>query len=545
MEIFKLPIQYVSHREVYPHILKDLELVQSEETPVYDKLFKPTTTESRQIAHQWAKYYTTDTEFLKESQALFQQVNKPIPIDPFVKHWNDIQDNKEFKISYQYIESDRLSMLNQSASFLTFISIYFITSPILFLLTPLIMLIIPFAILRMKSIDLSWSSYLDILKTVLKHHAIGGLVAGFKEADVKQRAYLVGTALLFCVQLYTNIYTFYTFYKNIATVHTVFDEAKRYLSHTIDSMNQVQKNILQHSLSKHQPFCAALEIHRERLCQLKSDVEGLNTSMFRCGTARALFYKLYDNEELKTTLRYSFGFHGFVQNVYQLNRQWKKKLNPCVFEDRTSFVRAYYPTKHPVKNTYSLDQNKVLTGPNASGKTTLLKTTLINVLLSQQIGCGFYKSATICPYDAFYCYINIPDTSGRDSLFQAEARRCKEILNEVVKKERILCIFDELFSGTNPVEAVASASSLLTFLSEYPSFRFLLTTHFFELCENVKTNPTMEMIHMKTENGKNTYKLGQGVSYDRGGVKILEQLDYPTSIVKDARMRTKEGIYNL
>jgi hypothetical protein len=541
MEIFKLPIQYVSHKEVNPHILKDLELVQSDEIPVYDKLFKPTTHESKQTAHQWAKYYTTNTDFLTESSVLFQNAPKPIPIDAFVQHWNRIQDNKEFKISYQYIESDRLSMLNQSSSFLTFISIYFITSPILFLLTPLIMVIIPFVILRMKSIELSWSTYLDILKQVLKQHAIGGLVTGFQEADVKQRAYLVGTALLFCVQLYTNIYTFYTFYTNITTVHTVFQEAGRYVTHTLDAMNHVQESI--RALPTYQSFYRVLEEHKQRLIQFKTQMSGLKTSMFRCGEARALFYQLYDNAELKTTLRYSFGFHGFVQNIYQLNRQ--KKINPCVFSNQTSFVRAYYPTKHPVKNTYSLDKNKVLTGPNASGKTTLLKTTMINVLLSQQIGRGFYTSATICPYDAFYCYINIPDTSGRDSLFQAEARRCKEILNEVVKKERILCIFDELFSGTNPVEAVASAGSLLSFLTDFPSFQFLLTTHFFELCENLKSNSTMEMIHMKTVNGRNTYKLGQGVSYDRGGVNVLEQLAYPTSIVKDARMRTKERIYNL
>lgn len=543
MEIFKLPIQYISHKEVNPHILKDLELVQSDEIPVYDKLFKPTTMESKQIAHQWAKYYTTNTEFLTESSALFQNASKPIPIDAFVEQWHRIQDNKEFKISYQYIESERLSMLNQSASFLTFISIYFITSPILFLLTPLIMLVIPFAILRMKSIDLSWATYLDILKQVLKQHAIGGLVSGFQEADVKQRAYLIGTALLFCVQLYTNIYTFYTFYKNISTVHLVFQEAGRYLSNTLDAMNHVQQKI--RTLSTYQPFYNALEDHKQRLMKFKEQVSGLHTSMFRCGEARALFYQLYDNVELKRTLQYSFGFHGFVQNIYQLNRQMKKTINACVFSNQTSFVRAYYPTKHPVKNTYSLDKNKVLTGPNASGKTTLLKTTLINVLLSQQIGCGFYKTASICPYDAFYCYINIPDTSGRDSLFQAEARRCKEILNEVVKKERILCIFDELFSGTNPVEAVASAGSLLSFLTDFPSFQFLLTTHFFDLCEHLKSNSTLEMIHMKTIDGKNTYKLGKGVSYDRGGVNVLEQLAYPTSIVKDARMRTKERIYNL
>ena len=540
MEIFKLPIQYIPHKSVNVHIVKDLELVQTEdgEIPVYEKIFKPSTPESKHITKQWANYYTTDTSFLTESNGLFRQAKSPESIESFVQHWKSIQENKEFKISYQYIESNRLNWLNKSASFLTFISVYFITSPILFLLTPLIMILIPFAMIRINNTELTWENYMVILKTILKQHAIGGLIAKYQEADIKQRTYLVGTALFFCVQLYTNIYTFYTFYKNITHVHNVFKDTDHYLTTTLDSMNHLQ-SIIQ-SLPTYKAFNDALEEQKQILLRFKTQVSGLSSSMIRCGGARALFYEMYDNEELKSAIHYSFGFHGFVQTIHQLKSQLvKKKLQPCTFSNNTAFVRAYYPTKHPVKNSYSLDKNKMLTGPNASGKTTMLKTTLINVLLSQQIGCGFYKSATICPYEAFYCYINIPDTSGRDSLFQAEARRCKEILTEVVKKDRILCIFDELFSGTNPVEAIASAGSLLSFLTDFPTFRFLLTTHFFELCENLKQNPSIDMVHMKTVDGKNTYTLGTGISYDRGGVKVLEQLDYPESIVKDARMRTK------
>ena len=51
----------------------------------------------------------------------------------------------------------------------------------------------------------------------------------------------------------------------------------------------------------------------------------------------------------------------------------------------------------------------------------------------RQIGGGFYKSAKIKPVTHFYCYMNIPDTSGRDSLFQAEARQCKNILEKILK----------------------------------------------------------------------------------------------------------------
>ena len=81
---------------------------------------------------------------------------------------------------------------------------------------------------------------------------------------------------------------------------------------------------------------------------------------------------------------------------------------------------------------------------------------------------GFYNNATINPYKYIHCYLNIPDTSGRDSLFQAEARRCKEILDSVVNnKERHFCIFDEIYSGTNPYEAISGAYAYLTYLSKY------------------------------------------------------------------------------
>ena len=41
----------------------------------------------------------------------------------------------------------------------------------------------------------------------------------------------------------------------------------------------------------------------------------------------------------------------------------------------------------------------------------------MNIILSQQIGYGFYEKAEIKPYDYLHCYLNIPGTSGRDSLF--------------------------------------------------------------------------------------------------------------------------------
>ena len=78
--------------------------------------------------------------------------------------------------------------------------------------------------------------------------------------------------------------------------------------------------------------------------------------------------------------------------------------------DHTKLVfklkNMYHPViKNPIKNNINMRKNIIITGPNASGKTTILKTTLINILLAQQIGCGFHKGGYITPFDFIHCYL--------------------------------------------------------------------------------------------------------------------------------------------
>jgi DNA mismatch repair ATPase MutS len=164
-----------------------------------------------------------------------------------------------------------------------------------------------------------------------------------------------------------------------------------------------------------------------------------------------------------------------------------------------------------VKNDIVLDKKLIITGPNAAGKTTIIKTTLFNVLLSQQFGYGVYKTATIVPYHFLHCYLNIPDTSGRDSLFQAESRRCKEILDCITThaSKRHFGIFDELYSGTNPYEAVASAYGYIHHISEMKNVDFMLTTHYIHLCELFE--PT-NMRKKKKHNHKHKHKVSASAS---------------------------------
>ena len=183
----------------------------------------------------------------------------------------------------------------------------------------------------------------------------------------------------------------------------------------------------------------------------------------------------------------------------------------------------------------------IITGVNASGKTTFLKTTAINVLVSQQFGVGFYRGSSFRPYTHIHSYLNIPDTSGRDSLFQAESRRCKEIIDRIdtaPADSRHFCIFDELYSGTNPEEATQSAASLLRYLSKYNHVRFVLTTHYVSVCRKFRKSGVVQNYKMSVklnEAGRMvySYKLKKGISKIRGGMEILKQMNYPEEILRD------------
>ena len=209
----------------------------------------------------------------------------------------------------------------------------------------------------------------------------------------------------------------------------------------------------------------------------------------------------------------------------------------------TTFKNLYYPPyENPVKNSVIIDKKIIITGPNAAGKTTVIKSTLMNIILSQQIGYGFYEKAEIKPYDYLHCYLNIPDTSGRDSLFQAESRRCKEILDCLEKNndKTHFCIFDELYSGTNPYEAVASAYGYIDYLSTKKNVDLMLTTHYIELCNNLKSNTNVKNYHMsvnmlKDHNVEYLYKFKKGISTIKGGIKVLYDLEYPEEIIKNTK----------
>jgi len=280
-------------------------------------------------------------------------------------------------------------------------------------------------------------------------------------------------------------------------------------------------------------------------------VEPISNFAFKMGSVGYLlkcYYDLYANTAFEQSLRYSFGFEGFLDNLRGIQNHLQAGAMAVSQFDQgrsTSFYGQYYPPLHSdpnhVKNDCHLDRKMIVTGPNASGKTTYLKTTMINIILTQQFGCGFYKKSVLRPYTHLHSYLNIPDTSERDSLFQAESRRCKEILTKILEfpeseGNRHFCIFDELYSGTNPSEATKSAFAFMKYMKQFTHVDFILTTHYVSICKKLKPWKEFQMRKMdvvqETDRLKYTYQMKKGCSKIQGAIYVLKDMDYPEDILQ-------------
>ena len=562
---FKLPIFYNEKKvSLKKHIINDLELVETNDAscnPMYHFLFNTNKDESfsKKMIEQVSEYYTTDTEFLKENQELIKSYSNVNNVSSFSQTkkkiseiWTEIKEDSGFKDRYYYVDWKIAEFLNKSEQFLQFMSIYNLASPIISLLMPIILLIIPFFIIKFKGLTLSITDYIEVLKNIISNHAIGKLFTKFNDVDINQKIYLLVSAGLYVFSIYQNITVCLRFNKNMKKIHTYFKDIHEYLENTIASSKNYLINTEQLKSSSHVEFNRVLREKMEILKVFKSKVEIVSEyqlnfkKVFEIGHILKTFYELYDDPIYNDAFLYSFGFNGYLDclNGLKINLE-ERKVNTAVFlskkERKSNKIKNNYyaalKDEASVKNDIAFKKNIIITGPNASGKTTVLKSSLINIIFTQQFGLGFYDSAKLYPYNHIHCYLNIPDTSGRDSLFQAEARRCKEILDVVDsnKNDTHYCAFDELYSGTNPDEAAISATSFMEYLVKNANVSCLLTTHFVKVCKKLKKNKAIENYHMKTENHesriKYLYKLEKGISAVKGGINVLKDMNYPQEII--------------
>jgi hypothetical protein len=577
---FKLPIEYLEESVVHPllpTVAENLELVtSSSEIPsMYFSLLQPKTDLDHALIPRIGENYTSDVDFLQQSQEIVQVSGSGTPSvsDESAKKllhiWRDLYEEpiegpvktNSFHDRYGYIEFERVRFINRMSTFMGYWTIMNLISPIFSIILPFLFIIAPFVILRIQSIPISFSTYMTMLKDLAKSHAIGKTLTSFENFSVNNLIYVVFTIGMYGLQMYQNCKHCARFYNNITTVNDNLLSVKEFVDTSIVNIETFLKT--GKTKLKYVEFCKDAERRLVVLHEMKqqlSGVEKLDPGVFnvakKCfdiGYLLKSYYCLHDTAEYKDALGYAISFEAYratLANIADRVSSGAVNYGSFIGEGSTRFVKQVYPAiSGGVANDLSLEKNLIITGPNASGKTTQLKTTAINIIFTQQFGVGFYEACDLAPYTHIHSYLNIPDTSGRDSLFQAEARRCKEII-DVIDAEtassgsRHFCIFDELFSGTNAEEATSASYGFLKYIQKHENVDFILTTHFVKLCKKVKKNQGAGLrianykmdaeLRPDTLNGIHfTYKLVGGISKIKAAKLILMQMGFPEEIIKN------------
>ena len=561
VEQFRLPIEtLVCVQKIEPNIVTDIELSEKDGgKSMYRHLFRCSNKHGVDMIESWNKVWTNDTKYLKDTKRMLKKYdNNTTSI--VCESWDKLKANNRFNEKYYYIEWDFFKFLNNHAPVLQLLSVYRLLSPICTLVLPIIIMLSSWFILRLSGVKMDFYTFVGFLKKYISTQTtLGKMSQNFSTAKMSSKCYAVFSIVMYFVQIYNNVMTVVNFNKNLSEMHLHIRDIGNYMKETVKNMKTYLAITTKYSTYKtFNTELASVCGNLEDMIHKIGDIPITHKSMrgfYHTGYVQKMIYCFYNDEDLNRTMDYSFGFNGYIDNLNGLKSNLiQKRIAYCKFNTSksTGFTDAYYPPllddkdvqpNNIVKNSYKLDKELLVSGPNASGKTTLLKTTLFNIICSQQMGVGFYRNANIKVYSNMFCYLNIPDTSGRDSLFQAEARRCIDIINKITEspKDHTFCIFDELYSGTNHYEAVSSAHSFLNYLVTKYDFHFMMSTHFIDLCVKLaKNNDSIRNMKMDVSNSGDdfvySYKIKNGISDVKGGVKVLKDLNYPQDIIKNTQV---------
>ena len=579
LELLGKPIILESEKETSCETEREAEKSVSASRGMYEYLLNPQHQFALETIPLWNTHFTTDISFLKQTQQIVDGLSEyksemekkhfkySVVCDNLLEIWGATRDDGFFLEKYSYIEWSYLKYLNENPLFLQSISLANIAAPVISFFLPILLLILPFIILKIQGLPIDIETYVTVLKDIAKHHFIGKAITSMNSLDVQNTAYLIFMGAFYIYSIYQNVITCFRFYRNMEQINRHLHELQFYLDYSLHSMRSFSAMI--EGYDRYSDFNIALRRNFNVLLELHKEIGSIRPftpsiwKVMELGELLRAYYILYSRDDYAEALQYSFGFEGYMNNLLGLRENMQLgRISSCSFIEgsdcsgnKNTFFQDMYYAPHLsgdyITNHCDFSRNIVLTGPNASGKTTYLKSALMNVIFSQQMGMGFYSGGSVYPYTHIHSYLNIPDTSARDSLFQAESRRCKEIIDAIEEgsSSRHLCTFDELYSGTNPDEATKAAYSFLNYLDKRENVDFILTTHYVGVCERIdkKIDEKSEKdkkskiglykmdADLNEENGDITYnyKIVEGISRIRGAMQVLRDMEYPDEILDD------------
>lgn len=548
--------------EIKSNMFKDLEIFEDrdgyESLSIYSKLNYTSTIFGDHKLKLKLLNFETNSEKLVKIQTIVKKLNNDNQKFQYIKNqllklkedqldilwlWKKKSQESSNYLDQVFLKGLLLDKLNESELFLKFYNFYqIIVSPALNILSPIVCVIIPYLMVKyMTPREIDFKDYFKVLNFSFKGNHF---MSDERALKIAQYFSMLLWFLYYLHNIYSNLKNSHGINKIINLIHNKLNKISNFIKLSFE-INCSYFDIFD---------CLKIE----RKCHnLWSNVFNQKPALLTDKGKILITYKqlLKKKDDLIPIL----DFIGDVDTFISISQLFQKQQ---LLNHKFSFPK-YIPSSNPVFNAKQLwhpflDDNKVITndiilgghnknnalitGPNAGGKSTFIKSIAISILLSQTIGITCSNDLTLSIFNNLETYLNIPDVKGKESLFEAEVNRSLEFINKLNKmnKYELSCIImDEIFNSTNPEEGISGGYSISKKLSSFENNISIITTHYsyLTLLEEKTTSFTNYKIPIKRDINNEIiypYKLERGISNQFIAIELLKKKGFDRDIVGEA-----------
>ncbi|MFR5030076.1 MAG: MutS-related protein [Blautia hansenii] len=252
-----------------------------------------------------------------------------------------------------------------------------------------------------------------------------------------------------------------------------------------------------------------------------------------------------ENRKELEELIYTLGYIDSMISIASFRETLPYYTCPEFREEKRAYMdveNLYHPLiENPVANSISAKGGILVTGSNASGKSTFLKNIAINSIFAQTIyTCT--ASSYCAPYFQVMTSMALRDDLGSgESYYIVEIRSLKRILDAAKSGENLLCIIDEVLRGTNTIERIGASSQILANICKNNVLSFA-ATHDIEL--SYMLQEYYENYHFEEEVREKdvvfNYLLKKGRVTTRNAIRLLEMIGYDKTLIEEAKRAVEE-----
>ena len=460
--------------------------------------------------------------------------------------WKKRSKEEQETLSTAFYTHKYLLQLNRNrlATYLYFAYRIFL-QPIYTIFSPAMCLILPIVILRYKlGIKIPISVYCRLLRQVIPA-SFGVMPNGFPQTKEMLWVYAssILSTLLYVQSVYTCIDGAFKLHRLAGEMQTRI----RSLKHLCETVNQFGFLVNAPQQSCFQKLwyledtddCSRPSYLWKHWCFTESGKDICQTFLATIGRLDCLLSILEYYQNCRSG-SYAICFPTFVttkpsQVASQAFLRIQDVWHPYLYGQKVIYNSCQLGSDN--NQTQSLKNHLMITGPNAGGKSTLLKSICLNILMAQTIGLCTATQYQANRFDSFYTHLRVPDIEGEASLFQEEINRSAVLLKNI-KNGVFFAAFDELFSSTSIEEGMSCAYSLCKEVGSRSNGISVVATHY-QILTKIPDYMNCEMYAYRSPQGNPvfTYQLKRGISKQRFALDLL-QLNIDTSVVVERAKKT-------